>query len=64
MGKRYIQADPDKARRVEYEKLDEDALSAIWEAISVISASGVDIGPKAANMMSARQAIKEAAPKS
>ena len=63
MVKRYIQADPDAVRRVEYDKLDGDALSAIWEAISVISASGVDIGPKATDMMSVRQAIKEAAPK-
>tara|TARA_B110000858_G_scaffold182958_1_gene222866 strand:- start:286 stop:480 length:195 start_codon:yes stop_codon:yes gene_type:complete len=63
MGKRYVQLDPDKARQDKYSKLDRDALSAIWETISTLSASGVDVGPKAIAMLNARQLIKESAPK-
>lgn len=63
MGKRYVRIDPNSARQDEYSKVDKDALSAIWEAIGIISASGVDVGPKSIAMLNTRQLIKDSAPK-
>jgi len=63
MGKRYVHVDPDKARKTEYAKIDGDGLSAIWEAVRVLTDSGVDIGTKATDMLVTRQTIKNNAPK-
>jgi len=63
MAKRTIQTDPDQARKKAYSAIDGDALSALWEVISILSASGTDIGPKATEMLVARQLIKSNAPK-
>ena len=64
MGKRNIYVDPDNARKAQYLTFDNDALSALWEVVEFLSNNGIDIGPKATEMLAKRQAIKERCPKS
>jgi len=63
MAKRTVQMDPDDTRQKSYSTVDRDALSAIWECIENLSASGIDIGPKCLAMLEVRRDIKEKAPK-
>ena len=59
MGKRNIYVDPDNARKAQYRTFDNDALSALWEVVELLANNGIDIGPKATEMLAERQAIKE-----
>lgn len=62
MGKRTIYVDPNNARREQYRKFDNDALSALWEVVELLSDNGIDIGPKATEVLVKRQKIKENCP--
>ena len=63
MAKRTVQMDPDQARKKSYSVVDTAALSALWEVVESLSNNGIDIGPKATEMLAERQAIKERCPK-
>tara|TARA_B110000285_G_scaffold218733_1_gene268518 strand:- start:586 stop:780 length:195 start_codon:yes stop_codon:yes gene_type:complete len=63
MSKRNIYVDPSEARKDGYKKLDLEASAAIWEALEILSKSGIDIGPKATNILAKRAEIKAKAPK-
>ena len=63
MTKRRLIRDPDVLRKQLYRKMEPEALSAIWEALEILSKSGIDIGPKATNILAKRAEIKAKAPK-
>lgn len=63
MSKRTITRDPKNARQTAYKDLEPEALSAIWEALELLSSNGIDIGPKALGILQKRAEIKAKAPK-
>ena len=64
MSKRTLIRDPDNARKAQYRTFDNNALSALWEVVELLSNDGIDIGPKATEILAERQAVKERCPKS
>lgn len=42
---------------------EEDALGAIWDALTTLDSNGIDVGDKARGMLSKRKAIKQKHPK-
>ena len=63
MSKRTLIRDYSEARKRAYKKLDLEASAAIWEALEILSNGGIDIGPKATNILAKRAEIKAKAPK-
>jgi hypothetical protein len=65
MSKRSISRDPTVSRRKEYMKLEGEGVSqkALWAALEALQAQGIDIGPKAMEVLDKRTAIKQGAPK-
>jgi len=63
MSKRTLIRDPDAVRKQLYRKMEPEASSAIWEALELLSKSGIDIGPKACKILDKRLDIKKRIPK-
>ena len=52
-------------RKLEYQKLETsgEAQAALWEALNILWADGVDLGPKASKILDKRSDIKKRIPK-
>lgn len=65
MTKRTIIRDPIKERKKAYTELENsgEAQKALWDALELLTANGVDIGPKACKLLDIRSDIKKRIPK-
>lgn len=64
-SKRHFTQDVDKARQKKYRQLDEagEAQRAFWEMIASFKEQGLDIGPKADEMLKKRAQVKKLMPR-
>ena len=64
-SKRHFTQDVDKARQKRYRELDNEGKvqQAIWEMIRGFKEQGLDIGPKAEELLNQRSTVKERMPR-
>lgn len=65
MSHRVLTRDAGESRRQAYRELETSgkAQEALWEALETLASQGIDLGPKAAEVLSERAQIKRSMPK-